>query len=900
MNKVTETLQKSYGNTFKGALNLPNGAQFYRCALQINPFNYLTEHGINTPFTTEDAYNQALIEKCIEKNIKVIAVTDHYKIHHSIKLLEYARKKKIKAFGGFEAVSKDGVHFLLLFNASTDNGREIERFIGECGVHNPTQASPIGELDSTELLEKSKEWGSVCIAAHIISKGGLLKKLTGQSRIKVWKHPNLLACALPGPVSQVPDSYLPILENRNPEYKRQNLPAFLNANDVNSPDDLDKDTTSCFIKMSEVSIEALRQAFLDPVSRIRLNSDPLPEQHPELTAITWDGGFLSDTRVRFNNNLNVLVGGRGSGKSTMLESIRYVLGLNPLCLDAKNNHEGIIRNVLKPGTKVSLMVSKFQPTLGEYIIERTVPNPPVVKDRNGEVLNLLPSEVMPGVEVFGQHEISELTKSPEKLTQLLGRFVENHHSNSNSKAKIRLELENSQYKIGQLLREKLALEDQLSTLPGLEETLSMYLKAGLEKSLEQKSLIIREENLFTSLEERLNQYREIQLNLPEVLPVDTAFVSEKALNGLPNAKILAEIKNILGKMSTKLGELNDTYKEILLEAENSLEEIKINWALNCKAIEEDYQNLLRDLQKSSIDGEEFIKLSKQVENLRPKKKMLENLSKTLKLAQKTRRNLLSEWEDLKSSEFRELSNAAKNVSKQLEGRVFVSVKMAGNQKPLFDLLRGLGGNLNAAIRRLEEREELSLQELAQRCREGTNALIANYNFPPGSAERIANAGQDFFMKIEELDLPPTTHIQLNTAPDGKPHQWQELQSLSTGQKATAVLLLLLLESEAPLIVDQPEDDLDNWFITEGVVPIIRKEKMRRQIVFSTHNANIPVLGDAEIIFGFSALGEAGNGQSRIAQEHMGSIDSKSVRKLVEDILEGGKAAFEMRRSKYGF
>ncbi len=124
--------------------------------------------------------------------------------------------------------------------------------------------------------------------------------------------------------------------------------------------------------------------------------------------------------------------------------------------------------------------------------------------------------------------------------------------------------------------------------------------------------------------------------------------------------------------------------------------------------------------------------------------------------------------------------------------------------------------------------------------------------------------------------------------------------LSAGQQATAVLLLLLLESEAPLVVDQPEDDLDNRFITEGVVPIIRQEKGRRQFVFSTHNANIPVLGDAELILGLAASGEGKEGHTKIAPEHMGSIDSKPVRELVEEILEGGKDAFEMRRSKYGF
>jgi hypothetical protein len=85
-----------------------------------------------------------------------------------------------------------------------------------------------------------------------------------------------------------------------------------------------------------------------------------------------------------------------------------------------------------------------------------------------------------------------------------------------------------------------------------------------------------------------------------------------------------------------------------------------------------------------------------------------------------------------------------------------------------------------------------------------------------------------------------------------------------------------------------------------VVPIMRQEKRRRQFVLSTHNANIPVLGDAELILGLAASGEGKEGHAKISPEHMASIDSRPVRELVEEILEGGKDAFEMRRSKYGF
>jgi chromosome segregation ATPase len=382
--------------------------------------------------------------------------------------------------------------------------------------------------------------------------------------------------------------------------------------------------------------------------------------------------------------------------------------------------------------------------------------------------------------------------------------------------------------------------------------------------------------------------------------LDAAFASPKSLEDLPNAAILAENAKILGTLSTKLKTVADQLAKALAEADAAVAGTRSRWDLKRKAVEETYEKLLRELQKSKIDGAEFIRLRKQIEELRPLREKTESLKRDLATQEGQRRKLLSEWEDIKATEYREIQSAAKKVSRKLRDRVRAEVTMAGNRDSLEQLLREVGGNLSAALERLRAQDQLSLPDFAQRCREGKEALVKRYGLPAGAAERIAQADLDLFMRIEELDLPATTKIELNTAPDGDSATWQTLEALSTGQKATAVLLLLLLESEAPLVVDQPEDDLDNRFITEGVVPIMRDEKRRRQFIFSTHNANIPVLGDAELILGLAASGEGKEGHAKIASEHMGSIDSKPVRELVEEILEGGKDAFEMRRSKYGF
>ena len=880
------------------APELPNGARFYRCALQINPFAYLRRHHKQTTFESESEYNDAIVEACLENGIEVVAITDHYRVQSSMTLVRAARAAGLWAFGGFEAVAKDGVHFLCLFDPDKDD--RLERYIGECGVHDPNRPSPTGNLDSAELLEVSREWGAVTVAAHVASRGGLLKTLQGQARIDVWASPNLLACALPGPVEDAPDGIRQILQNKDAEHRRPRPVAIVNASDANDPEDLKKSSASSFIKMSKVSVEGLRQAFLDPESRIRLNSDPFPEPHAEFVSMTWKGGFLGDTSVHFNGNLNALVGGRGTGKSTMIESIRYVLGLEPLGEEARKAHEGVVKHVLRPGTKVSLLVRTYHPSESRYVIERSVPNPPTVKDETGDVLTVSPRDVMPGVQVFGQHEISELARSPEKLTVLLERFAERDASLSGQKKELRLGLERSRRRIVEVRREMEMLEERLADLPGLEETEKRFRDAGLEERLKEKSLIVREENLFSILDERLEPFRMLQRELVESLPIDAAFVSDKALDGLPNADVLGEMDGVLATLSARLDEVGSRFDDALSGADSAITGIKDQWNERHKAVEETYERLLRDLQKSRIDGAEFIQLRRQIEGLSPLKDRLEGLGTDLETHEAYRRRLVSEWEDIKAREYREIAAAARKISRKLRDRVRIEVTMAGDREPLEVVLRAVGGNLAAALDRLRKVDQLSLPELSQHCRKGKESLVAAYGLPPGAAERIAGAGLDLHMKIEEVELPPTTHIELNTAPDGEPAEWQTLEALSKGQKATAVLLLLLLESEAPLVVDQPEDDLDNRFITEGIVPTMRREKRRRQFVFSTHNANIPVLGDAELILGLAAFGEAEDGQARIAPEHMGAIDSRAVRELVEETLEGGKDAFEMRRSKYGF
>ncbi len=883
----------------------PVGAVFHRCALQVNPHHYAGTFRGQEASGDPQSYAKAIIEKADELGISVLAITDHNSVSGVALFRDAAADYGIVIFPGFELSSSEGIHVLCIYPPDTAED-QLQRFLGEFGILTTTPSSDLSDKSLPEVLAKTREQGGVAIAAHATSENGLLKVLSGQPRINAWRSEDLLAIQIPRSVDDLPQDMRQIVRNKNPDYRRtpagRNLGiAVVNAKDIAQPEDLANPSASCSIKMSEIGIEGLRQAFLDPGSRVRLAGDEQPENHAELLSLSWEGGFLDGAAIHFNQNLNVLIGGRGAGKSTVLESLRYAIGLVPAGDEARQAHSGIVNQVLCAGTKIVLHVRTHHPTQQEYQIERTVPNPPIVRGADGTVSNLLPKEILPHVEVYGQHEISELTRSRQKLTRLLDRFVDPNTSFDRRKADLRRSLEKARRSIVEVQAELQEVEERLAALPGLEETLERFKDAGLEDRLHEQSLIVKEERVLGSIPDRLEAFHECLSLLRQGLPIDRTFLSEKELEDLPGKEILGGANAVLERLSNSLEQAARQLEAALQQADQEISEVRTRWDQRKNEVQANYQRILRELKKSAVDGEEFIRLRREIEGLRPLRQHQSLLHHSDRELLSQRHALLAEWEDVKAEEFRVLDKAAKKVSNRLRQQVEAKVTAAGDREPLFNLLRSkIGGQLSSTIQKLEASKELSLAEFAGACRQGAEELRTKYGLTPGQARNIAEAKPEVFMQIEELHLPPTTAIRLNAAPPGEPPQWQALEELSTGQKATAVLLLLLLEADAPLIVDQPEDDLDNRFITESIVPKMREEKRRRQFIFSTHNANIPVLGDAEMIIGLAALGEAEGGRARIAPEHVGAIDALPVRELIEEVLEGGKDAFERRRRKYGF
>lgn len=882
------------------ALKKPSGSRYYKCAFQVNPYQYCLDHAKESGVDNETDYNERMAQACKANGIEVVGITDHFRVSESQSLADKLTENGITVFLGFEANSSDGVHLLCLFPQGTSQ-TDLSLAIGACDIDDQSDPSPISKKHFLDLLKVVDEKGGIPIAAHVTQKNGLLKKLDGKSRAKAWKSNLLNAAAIPETIAGIPDNLQKIATNKDAAHKRDRPIAFINACDVSNPDDFAKAGASTLLRMSDVTLEGLKQCFLDHESRIRLNSDPELTDHARLVAISWEGGLLGDQNLHLNAGLNVLIGGRGAGKSTIIESIRYAFDMEPRGKEAKNGHNSMIKALMGAKSAISVLIYKPTPSPQYYLIERAHGQDPKVKNKSGEIIpDLNPHDLMPSFEIYGQHEISELTRDKNALAEILTRFVGQSANQQGKLDEIRTRLKESRTKISAKQQKLEQLDDALSALPSLKEQLKQFDDTDLVEKVSEKTALQDEERILSNLSQKIEN---LKSTADEIKPedADKAFVLPKEEDKkLPNREVL----NPLEALSTTLNAARENAATALIaaadKATQDLQAVKDAWIPLSEAAQKRYENLVKQLKADGADPEGYVSVKDQVENLKPKETEKTTLVKELATLQTSRQAIIDEWEKADRDAFHELEKAAKGVSRKLKSSVKASVKPSTDLTPLKEIFaRHTEGSNTTAISRLEEVEDLSMSELARNIRKGAAALTSAYNFTDNGAQKLASGGENLALEVEECRLPAQAIIELNVGRGGA-ENWKDLDRLSAGQRATAVLMLLLLEADAPLIVDQPEDDLDNQFIVQHVVETMRTAKETRQFLFSSHNPNIPVLGDAEQIVGLTPTVEGGVDQTIIDESLCGAIDTPKVKDLIKVQLEGGEQAFRTREQKYGF
>jgi PHP family Zn ribbon phosphoesterase len=875
------------------ALAMPGGAKWRRAALQVNPYAYHQANGRQPFATSQEQYDTELTAALVAEGVDVVGITDHWRVRDSQSLRQHLVEAGVTVFPGFEATSSEGVHVLVLFDPVCIID-EVERRIHECGVDATTGRSGTCTSSLGDLLGRVRQWGAVAVPAHVATRGGLLEVMKGEPRIKAWTSIDLHAVALSGAVS---DNLRKIVEGKDPQYRRDHPLALLNACDINEPADVGKPYATSWLKLSSPTAAGLDTAFRASATRVSTH-DPAEHVGQRLTAVAWEGGFLNGLGIRLNDGLNVLIGGRGSGKSTVLESVRFALGLQPVTTRAQEQHAGVVTTVLGTAAKVTLLAECPSPVKRRLRIERTVGTAPrVFDDHTGEALVAPPTEFLPGVEVYGQRELADVADDKARQTAVLERLLPT--TGEDSIATLQRQLADNRARLLSVAHEAERVDEQLARLAVVEEKLTAYADTGAPAALAVQRVNQREAGLLTTAEQRVGDAATGVEALRDAAAVDVAFLSPAVRQDLPHAALLAEADRTLSALAAGLQGLADQAQSLVTAAQSQLAEVRQQWTQATAADEARLDEVLRALRIAGVDAGDYLPLLAERERLQTVHDVPQNLAEQRGQLLDERRRLLDELEEQVSERTRALDRVGRTAERQLR-LLRVSVHQQLDVERLVTLAREqVGGRLDKVEEALRGRADVTGRALSDMARQGTAVLTEQLGVPEGQARRLVAAGEHLFLRLEEVVATPVPVIELDIAEDGPP-VWRPLEALSTGQKATALLLLLFVSGSGPLLVDQPEDDLDNRFVSEGIVPRLRDGKTQRQFLLSSHNANIPVLADADLIAALATERDGSRLRAVLPAEHVGSLDDEPVRELVEELLEGGKAAFETRRYRYGF
>ena len=394
------------------------------------------------------------------------------------------------------------------------------------------------------------------------------------------------------------------------------------------------------------------------------------------------------------------------------------------------------------------------------------------------------------------------------------------------------------------------VEEKIAELPKLQERVRQFREHGLEKKLKVVPLLERERQLEPRMRQEVERVRGARRRFEEDLP-DLVFLSDRALDGLPHAGLFREGRQILEKLEKGLLRGLADIDSALSETEAALTPLgaKLQQAMagSETELENEFAKLPTMADKTGREvGIAYQRLLREIEEIKPTRSQLKTVDALIDDLEQARRNLLGEISDIRSERTASKQRAVKGLNKRLSGKLRVTIVPDGLRESLRNFLQGLPGIGPKRTKWVDEAEGLSVPALASAIRAGGDALLGmGWGLPPAVAEALTKLTTSQIHELEAIDIEDRVDIELNVSHSGL-ERFRPLEGLSTGQQCTAILHLLLLDNRDPLIMDQPEDNLDNAFIAERIVKELLSAKTERQFLFATHNANIPVFGDAGV------------------------------------------------------
>ncbi|NLX57128.1 MAG: hypothetical protein GXY58_18625 [Planctomycetaceae bacterium] len=619
-----------------------------------------------------------------------------------------------------------------------------------------------------------------------------------------------------------------------------------------------------------------------------------------IRSITVIGGFLDGAQFDLSDGLNCFIGARGTGKTTALELVRFALDALPV-RDAEVTERRRIESLVGrnlDGGQVHVGIETKE-GLG-FVVSRAWGEEPLVLTRDGNATDMtLKAGSIFRADIFSQNEVERIANETASQLELLDSFEAETIAEMNGQLKqVRASLETNAAQIIPLEHQIAAMTEQLRSLPAVEAKLQAYAASDGENADEinrahgHKAVRDREQRIASGVAESLGEMRQkLSLFHGRLQERIEGTVDQEMTEG-PNGKTVQAICREIDSCGNDLDDLLQRAEARIATAEQSIGGLAHELNLAHKGQELAFRKLMARHQEAQGQAAERTRLEKARNDLLARRRKRDELQHRLVSLKKERQCQLQQLSELQDRRFAVRKSVAERINNALSPAIRVHMIQFGNpelyQRLLETALRGarikhgiVAGKLVTAF----WPSELS-KLVAQR---DVEALVDRAELNSEQAEKVITAlgTSEVLFGLETVELLDQPKIELR---DG--NAYKDCATLSTGQKCTAILPILLMDSDRPLLIDQPEDNLDNRFIFEAVVDSIRKIKPRRQLIFVTHNPNIPVLGDAEKVFVLDSNGSA----ARKANE--GSVDR--CKADIVTLLEGGEEAFKRRKARYAY
>lgn len=612
------------------------------------------------------------------------------------------------------------------------------------------------------------------------------------------------------------------------------------------------------------------------------------------------GGFLDGTTLDFAAGLNCIIGGRGAGKTTALELTRFALDLLPdVQIDpaGRKRVEALLEENLRGG-RIELVIETTEGM--KYTISRAWGEEPIVLTEDGKATQItLRAGALFRADIYSQNEVEAIADRSASQLCLLDAFEIDRINAANEKiAQLLHDLSANAGEIQPLQARIAALSEELAALPSLNDKLRTFAAAGGNKAevVNQahglKALRDRERRALDGIGQFLSDYSLRIDGFEGQIGSKVGVLFCRDVGTGPNEQIMGQVKLAILDCARDVDAVLTQARRRIGQAMDDLAESANDLIVRHNDQEVAFQHLIEQHQTAQGQAAERSRLEKARNDLLAKQRTLEELVTQLGTLQARRRELLRQVSMLRDQRFQLRRRVAATITQALEGIVRVSVVQYGNPEAYQELLM-------EALRNAKVKTGLVAPKLVQAfwptrlvevVRAGdAKTLMAEAQLNDEQTRKVMDAlvNSPVLFDLETVELADLPKIELND--NG---EYKESRALSTGQKCTTILPILLLDSDRPLLIDQPEDNLDNRFVFECIVGSIRQVKARRQLIFVTHNPNIPVLGDAERVLVLDSDGTA----ARLAKS--GNVDD--CKDDIVTLLEGGEEAFRQRLSRYAY